>query len=619
MMNDDMMYADMRDDDSVIIEVWSNELTMRIIHGESVYEIVTQITEVTGRMSAFPSWTQEGAIIGLEGGSTLVPSLVEQLTDVKYEMPIVGIWLQDWVGIRHAFDGDRLQWNWRLNEEYYSSWESMVRSWADEGIRVLTYVNPYFSFSHEIDKQRNIFQEGYENGYFLHAPGGIFPRPYVLNSGLIEFHMLDFSNAAARRWMKDIIKYEMIDKSLSSGWMADFGEYAPWDAVYYNDSDTIPSAAGAVATNGGSRHNLYPAEWAKLNHEAVQEARDEGILQRRKYFVNENSSRSNFIPKCSKCKTTASVKAPNDFVYFMRSGSLGSVKHTSSYWVGDQLVNWDGHDGIKSAVVGMLSSGLSGHTLTHSDIGGYTMHEVGPYPYIRTKELLFRWIELSAFGSALFRSHVGSSMDPLHGQIYDDDESILVFSKFAQIFAFLRCYREKLMEEATLLGHPLIRAMSFHYGQSAEVDDDHIEGDVDVWDITHQYMFGGDFLIAPVLDPAVPHSYMPWAHTFNATFTSSKKNLSKSYSRHHPASSFAGDAVSYVDVFIPSGTDWVHLWTGQVISLTEQHRGKYVKVPSPMGCPPVFYKANSPTGRSLRDFIVSKGWMRRELNAEPRF
>ena len=36
----------------------------------------------------------------------------------------------------------------------------------------------------------------------------------------------------------------------------------------------------------------------------------------------------------------------------------------------DHEVDWDEHDGIKSAVTGLLSSGLSGYSLEHSDIGG---------------------------------------------------------------------------------------------------------------------------------------------------------------------------------------------------------------------------------------------------------
>lgn len=30
-----------------------------------------------------------------------------------------GIWLQDWVGLQHSWDGDRLIWNWELNKDHY--------------------------------------------------------------------------------------------------------------------------------------------------------------------------------------------------------------------------------------------------------------------------------------------------------------------------------------------------------------------------------------------------------------------------------------------------------------------------------------------------------------------
>ena len=63
-------------------------------------------------------------------------------------------------------------------------------------------------------------------------------------------------------------------------------------------------------------------------------------------------------------------------------------------------------------VTGALSSGLTGHALTHSDIGGYNVEtalngncsEGDPMYYVRTPELLKRWSELAAFGSALFRT-----------------------------------------------------------------------------------------------------------------------------------------------------------------------------------------------------------------------
>ena len=94
----------------------------------------------------------------------------------------------------------------------------------------------------------------------------------------------------------------------------------------------------------------------------------------------------------------------------MRSSNLKSVKHTPLYWLGDQLVSWDNFDGLKTVLNGFLSSGISGHSLTHSDIGGYTQV---PFIHIRSKELLLRWIEISTFGSAIFRTHIGSLLSKI--------------------------------------------------------------------------------------------------------------------------------------------------------------------------------------------------------------
>ena len=39
------------------------------------------------------------------------------------------------------------------------------------------------------------------------------------------------------------------------------------------------------------------------------------------------------------------------------------------------MQSWDAYDGIKTAVVGLLSAGVSGFSLMHSDIGGYVLLE----------------------------------------------------------------------------------------------------------------------------------------------------------------------------------------------------------------------------------------------------
>lgn len=65
-------------------------------------------------MKPLPSWTQQGAIIGLEGGSAEVQNITSTL--LEQGAPLVGVWLQDWVGTRHDWDGTRLIWNWEVRE-----------------------------------------------------------------------------------------------------------------------------------------------------------------------------------------------------------------------------------------------------------------------------------------------------------------------------------------------------------------------------------------------------------------------------------------------------------------------------------------------------------------------
>lgn len=73
--------------------------------GYDYSSLVESITSITGRMKLLPRWTQEGAIVGLEGGSIEVRDKVRQL--VAANVSLAAVWLQDWVGIRSAFDGDR--------------------------------------------------------------------------------------------------------------------------------------------------------------------------------------------------------------------------------------------------------------------------------------------------------------------------------------------------------------------------------------------------------------------------------------------------------------------------------------------------------------------------------
>lgn len=128
-----------------------------------------------------------------------------------------------------------------------------------------------------------------------------------------------------------------------------------------------------------SAHNRYPELWAQINREFVEEWK-------------------------SKCVGKGKEDPEEALVFFMRAGFRNSPKWGMLFWEGDQMVSWQANDGIKSAVTGLLSSGLSGYAFNHSDIGGYCAVNLPFINYTRSEELLLRWMELNAF-TTVFRTH----------------------------------------------------------------------------------------------------------------------------------------------------------------------------------------------------------------------
>ena len=188
---------------------------------------------------------------------------------------------------------------------------------------------------------------------------------------------------------------------------------------------------------------------------------------------------------------------------------------------------------LHSALLGMLSGGLSGFSLNHSDTGGYTTISHPLKDYHRDEELLLRWMEFSAFTS-LLRSHEGNRPDA-NQQIYSSQKLLAQFARSAKIFAALAPYRQQLMEEAARSGMPLMRPLWLQYpddpaGQQA---------------LPRSFLLGDQLLVAPVLEPGIDE----------------------------------------LEVLLPAG-NWVHVWSGKVMRV---RAGESVRVSVPMGQPAVFY------------------------------
>jgi alpha-glucosidase len=459
--NSEFSAIDLRSNDQIAMEVYSNHLVARLIVGETPLDLVERFTSYSGRMRALPEWATKGLILGIQGGTDSVLGAVAALQGENAVLS--AMWMQDWQGQRRVAQGERLWWNWELDQVRYPRWGDMVGALRSDDIRVMGYINPYV---HELDQagkdyyQRNLFEEAREQDFLIRKTDGT-----LATTGGANFlaYVVDVTNPEAREWYKDIIKTEMIGAGLS-GWMADFGEALPLDTVLH--SAESPTAA----------HNRYPEHWATLNREAIIEA---GMA--------------------------------DEALFFMRAAYTRSPGASTLFWAGDQTSNWDNYDGIKTSVTALLTSGLSGFAFNHSDVGGWLSIDAAdmgsPVSVRRSKELMLRWIELGAFQS-IFRTHEGLKPNWAH-QFDTDQETLEHIARFSNVYNAWHDYRRVLVDEAAEKGWPLVRHPFLHYPEEQSF-----------WPLSYQqYMIGSELWFAPVLDQGVNEVAIrlpegTWVHAF---------------------------------------------------------------------------------------------------------
>ncbi len=411
-----------------VMEVWQRECTLHIGVAGDLAAAVSAVSELLGRQPPLPEWADRGMWLGLQGGSAVIRAKTAAARDKG--IPLTALWVQDWEGRRVTSFGSQLFWNWKFSRDLYPDAAELLEELRREDTRFLGYINPFLAV------EGDLYKEAQERGYCVKRADG---SDYLITVTTFPAALVDLTNPAAFEWIKGVIKEHMLGAGLS-GWMADFGEYLPTDAVLHQ---------------GDARnfHNSYPAEWARANYEAMVEA-----------------------------------KALSDTAIFMRAGYTGSSRCTHSIWAGDQMVDWSRHDGLPSVIPAALSAGLCGVGVHHSDIGGYTtlFHKK------RGKELFRRWAEQSAF-TPIMRTHEGNR--PRSNWQWDsDEETVAHLARMARIYVALRPYRRAVLEEYRDAGLPAQRPVFLHYPQWF---------DVPMRMQQYTYLFGRDLFVAPVLKKGV--------------------------------------------------------------------------------------------------------------------
>ncbi|EMS48824.1 Alpha-glucosidase yihQ [Triticum urartu] len=465
------------------------------------------------------TWITSGAVVGMQGGTDAVRRVWSQLRD--HDVPVSALWLQDWVGQRKTAIGSQLWWNWEVDDDHYAGWKDLIRDLRCDGVRTMTYCNPCLvPMGEKGNARRHLYEEAKELGILVRDEAG---EPYMMPNTAFDVAMLDFTNPEASSWFKGILR-GMADEGVS-GWMADFGEGLPLDARLHSGEDPVAA------------HNRYPELWARVNRE----------------FADE-------------WKSEAGEDEEEGVVFFVRAGFRESSRWAMLFWEGDQMVSWQANDGIKSSVVGLLSGGLSGIPLNHSDAGGYCTVDLPLLRYRRSEELLMRWMEVNAF-TVVFRTHEGNKPGS-NCQFYSNSRILAHFARCAKMYKAWEFYRVQLVEEAAEKGLPVARHLFLHYPEDRRVQE-----------LTYQqFLVGTEMMVVPVLDKGR----------------------------------------TAVTAYFPTsdGGSWRHVWTGEEFG--GGHRsghgsvgeatvhGFQAEVTADVGCPAVFVRVGSPVRERQSGYIYKE-------------
>ncbi|MGI5862300.1 MAG: TIM-barrel domain-containing protein [Myxococcales bacterium] len=430
-------------DDAFRIETWAPTLKLWLFYGPEPAKALERATAgILGRPPrppplAFAPWND--AIYGAANVRAVAELIREK------GIPSSAIWTEDFRGGFENPQGYRLKEEWELDPTLYPDAEQLAADLHELGFAWFAYFNTF------LVKDTRIFEEAAAGNHFVLSPAG---GPYLFDGvTFVPSGLADLSRAETREWVKGYLG-KALDVGFD-GWMADFGEWLPHDAVLASGEDPLLA------------HNRYPDEWARLNAEVLAERASDGRQR----------------------------------LFFSRAGWLGTTRHVPVFWAGDQRTSFQADDGMPTVVTMGLNLGLAGVSTYGHDIAGYQSATNPP----STKELFFRWTSLGAL-SPVMRTHHG--IDAKRNWWFGkDEETIAHFKRWAQLHIQLFPYFDGCSAVAESTGLPIMRALPLEFP-------DFEPG----WAIKDEYLLGPALLVAPVLEEGKarrtvhlpPGRWIPW-------------------------------------------------------------------------------------------------------------
>jgi alpha-D-xyloside xylohydrolase len=233
----------------------------------------------------------------------------------------------------------------------------------------------------------------------------------------------------------------------------------------------------------------------------------------------------------------------SEIITLNRSAWAGSQRYGAAVWSGDIPSTFEALQAQVRAGLNMAMSGIPWWT---TDMGGFMGGDIRT-PYFQ--ELIVRWFQYGVF-CPLFRLHgyrqpftsdikIGNELSgggP--NEVWSFGETAYdIIKEMLFLRERMRPYLREQMRRASLTGLPPMRPLFFDFSA------DHVSYDMD-----DEFLLGADVLVAPVLEHGARHRR----------------------------------------VYLPSGVDWQHAWTGEHLQ-----GGGWHEAQAPLDTIPVYYRSGA--------------------------
>ena len=226
----------------VAFSVQGQRLEYFIFGGETVADVISSYTDLTGKPALPPAYT-----FGLWLSTSFTTSYDEEtVTSFIDEMERRDIPLE--VFHFDCFWMKEFQWTgFEWDKDMFPDPKAMIARLKAKGLKICVWINPYVS------QCAPVFDECMENGYFIRNKDGSVFQCDMWQPGLA---IIDFTNHDARSWYASKIK-ELAETGVDAI-KTDFGERIPTDVTYFDGSDPY------------KMHNYYSYLYNKTVFEALR-------------------------------------------------------------------------------------------------------------------------------------------------------------------------------------------------------------------------------------------------------------------------------------------------------------------------------------------------------------